>query len=116
MPTREGPEGDETQVNVSGLPIEYRDKMRAVSDTIPGPKRGRLKRAYAEAISQFLDSVEGPCGDTELIGSTKGGTRQMVWLPASLAEKVDDFCKGKAFKNRFLITAVNHYLKSKGEL
>lgn len=116
MPTREGPEGDEIQVNVSGLPIEYRDKMQAVSDAIPGPKRGRLKRAYAEAISQFLDSVKGPSCDVDLMGSTKGGTRQMVWLPASLAEKVDAFCKGKAFKNRFLITAVNRYLKSKGVL
>jgi hypothetical protein len=115
MPTREGAEGDETQINVSGLPVEYRDKMRAVSDATSGPKRGRLGRTYTEAVSQFLNEVEGRV-DVELLGSTKGGTRQMVWIPAPLAKRVDAYCQGMAFKNRFLITAVNRYLKSKGEL
>lgn len=115
MPTREGLEGDETQINVSGLPLEYRDKMRAVSDTIPGPRRGRLKRTYSEAISQLLDTVENG-SSVRLLGSTKGGARLIVWIPAPIADRLDAYCKGKAFKNGFLITAVERYLISKGEL
>lgn len=115
MPTREGPEGDEAQVNVSGLPVRYKDQMRAVADTLPGSKRGRLKRAYTEAISEYLDEVEG-LDDVQLLGSTKGGARQIVWIPLPLFDRLNAFCNGKVFINSLLITAVDRYLKSKGEL
>lgn len=115
MPTREGPEGDETQVNISGLPVEYRDKMRAVSNELTGSRRGRLKRAYTEAIVGLLDELDKR-PKIQLHGSVKGGSRLIVWIPSPVAEKLDAYCKNRAFKNGFFVTAVHRYLKSKGQL
>lgn len=113
MPTREGPEGDETQVNISGLPADYRESMWTVSNTLPGQRRGRLRRAYTEAVVGLLDELDrNP--RLRLHGSVKGGVRLVVWLPSDVVERLDAYCENRAFKNGFFVTAVHRYLEGKG--
>lgn len=115
MVTREGPDGEERQINVSGVPRDYPPAMVAVADTSGGPRRGRLKRAYHDALQALAEALDR--GErVALVGSTKGGARQTIWVREDLARRIDQHCRANAYKNRFVITAVERYLRERGRI
>lgn len=115
IPTRKHSTGEQSQVVINGIPVEYVSQMQIVANSLSGPRQTRLKRAYAEAIKSLLDSADCPSVGGQVPRSINGNTQKIVWIPTELSKRLDAHCESLIFKSNFVITAVSQYLKSKSE-
>ena len=106
MARRKGRKGEE----YAG--VNFGTILRALRDQIEDRAHGLIKRdIYAKAVRTLLDELAAN-EDIAFIASPKDGTKLQIWIPAELADAIDDACRGRVSKTAFLLTASVRYLES----